>query len=143
MKFFVGQTASFAKTISESDVYHFAGICGDFNPVHINLVEAEKSRFGKRVVHGALVNSFISTVLGTKLPGEGTVYLSQNSKFKNPVYFGDTIRAVVKITELQGDKALLKTNVYNQDNQLVIEGIAKVLLPELKDEGYENEMYNM
>jgi len=131
MRFFVGQTASFAKTISETDVYNFAGICGDFNSIHINLVEAEKTRFEKRIVHGALVNSFISTVLGTKLPGEGTIYLSQNSKFVKPVYLGETIKAVVEIVEIQGNKASLMTNVFNQDNQLVIEGTARVILPEI------------
>ena len=89
----IGQSASFSKTISEYDVYSFAGIVGDFNPIHINSVEGEKSIFKSRIVHGMLAGSFISTVLGMKLPGEGTVYLEQNLKFKLPVFFGDTIDA--------------------------------------------------
>ena len=75
MKLIVGQNASFSKTITESDVYNFAGLVGDFNDVHINQVAAEKSMFGKRIAHGMLVGSFISTVLGMYLPGPGTIYL--------------------------------------------------------------------
>lgn len=129
MEYFVGQSASFSKTISESDVYTFAGICGDFNSVHVNKVEAEKSRFKDRVVHGALVSSFISTVLGMKLLGEGTIYLSQESSFVKPVYYGDTVTAIVEITEINGSKATLLTRVVNQDNETVLDGKAKVLLP--------------
>jgi 3-hydroxybutyryl-CoA dehydratase len=132
VSFYVGETASFSKTITESDVYLFAGICGDFNSIHVNKVKAELSRFEKQVVHGALVNSFISTVLGMKLPGEGTIYMSQNSKFLKPVYFNDTITAKIEIVEINGSKALLKTQVYNQNDELVIDGEAKVLLPQNK-----------
>lgn len=130
MEFKVGQTASFAKTISESDVYQFAGICGDFNPVHVNSVEAEKSIFGKQVVHGMLGASLISTVLGTKLPGPGTIYMKQSLSFRAPVYFGDTICATVKIKELlPKGKAVLNTLVENQEGNVVIEGEAVVKLP--------------
>lgn len=129
MNYYIGQTADFSKTISECDVYNFAGICGDFNPVHINAIKAEDSRFGKRIVHGALINAFISTVLGMKLPGEGTVYLSQNSKFVHPVYIGDTITARVEIMEINDGKAIMETKVFNQNGKLVVDGKAKVLLP--------------
>ncbi len=130
MEFSVGQKASFSKTISETDIVNFAGICGDFNPVHVNKIEAEKSRFGKQIAHGALINSFISTVLGLYLPGNGTIYLSQNSKFLNPVYIGDTITAEVCITEIYEKKrARLLTIVSNQKGEIVIEGNATVLLP--------------
>lgn len=130
MEFQIGQTASFAKTISESDVYQFAGISGDFNPVHINSVEAEKSVFGKQVVHGILGASLISAVLGTKLPGPGTIYMKQSLKFCAPVYFGDTICATVKIKELlPKGKAVLDTIVENQEGKIVIEGEALVKLP--------------
>ena len=93
----IGQKASFSKTITEGDVYSFAGLVGDFNSVHVNLIEAEKSMFGKRIAHGMLVGSFISTVLGMYLPGPGTIYLEQNCKFKNPVFMGDTITATVTV----------------------------------------------
>lgn len=130
MKYYVGQSAEFAKTISESDVYTFAGVSGDFNPVHINAEAARKTVFKERIVHGALTASLISTVLGNKLPGEGTIYLEQNSKFVKPVKIGDTITAVVTITEINGNKALLDTIVYNQNKECVLEGTARVMLPE-------------
>ena len=129
MTYSVGQRACFSKTISESDVYLFAGICGDFNSVHINAVKAQESRFKKRVVHGALINALISTVLGMKMPGEGTIYLSQNSKFVKPTYIGDTITAEVEIIEINDNKAKLKTMATNQNEEIVLEGEALVLLP--------------
>lgn len=124
----IGDRADFSKTISESDVYTFAGICGDFNSVHINETEARKLRFGKRVCHGMLVGSFISTVLGMYLPGPGTVYLEQSLKFKKPVYIGDTIRAEVEVTEIDKSIITLHTEVINQNNDIVIEGMAKVMV---------------
>lgn len=130
MAFWVGQSAEFSKTVSESDVYLFAGICGDFNPVHINEVYAQGSIFQKRIVHGALVNAFISTVLGTLLPGEGTVYLSQESRFQKPVYIGDTVTAQVEIMDInEKRRAHLRTTVRNQEGEVVLEGTAYVCLP--------------
>lgn len=125
----IGQSASFSKTISEYDVYSFAGIVGDFNPIHINSVEGEKSIFKSRIVHGMLAGSFISTVLGMKLPGEGTVYLEQNLKFKLPVFFGDTITAIVMVDEIiNEDKGIYKLNtkIVNQKNQITHDGYAIV-----------------
>jgi 3-hydroxybutyryl-CoA dehydratase len=129
MTYSVGQKASFSKTISESDVYQFAGISGDFNPVHVNKEAAEKSRFKRRVAHGALVSSFISTVLGTRMPGEGTIYMAQNSSFLKPVYIGDTVTAICEIIEIDGRKAKIKTEVLNQIDEIVLTGEALVLLP--------------
>lgn len=130
MRFKVGQIAEFSKTISEFDVYAFAGICGDFNPCHVNEIAAQKGIFGKRVVHGALINAFISTVLGMYLPGEGTIYLSQNSRFLKPVFIGDTITAKVTILEIDEKKhAKLSTIVSTSDGKTVLEGEAVVLLP--------------
>jgi 3-hydroxybutyryl-CoA dehydratase len=129
MKFEVGQKASFTKTISESDVYLFAGITGDFNPVHINAVAAEKSLFKKRVVHGALTSSLISTVLGTILPGNGTIYLEQNSKYVAPAYINDTLTAQVEIIKIEENKAMLGTYVFNQSGEKIMVGTAKVKLP--------------
>lgn len=79
MEIKIGQRASFTKTISESDIYTFAGISGDFNPVHVNEEEARNSIFGERIAHGMLGASMISTVLGTKLPGPGTIYITKTS----------------------------------------------------------------
>lgn len=72
----IGDTATFSKTLTESDVYQFAGICGDFNPLHVDEEKAQKSRFGRRICHGMLVASLISTVIRTNLPGNGIVILS-------------------------------------------------------------------
>lgn len=127
----VGQTASFEKTITEADVCMFACVSGDLNPVHINDVEAANSIFGKRVVHGALTASLTSTVLGMKLPAEGTIFLSQESKYKAPVFIGNTIKATVEVIELNVEKniATFKTFTTNQDGKVVLEGIAKVMPP--------------
>ncbi len=125
----IGQTASFAKTITESDVSLFAGLSGDFNSIHVNAVAAEKGMFGKRIAHGMLVGSLISTVIGTKLPGEGTVYLEQDMRFLKPVYIGDTCTASVKVAEVMNyDKGIyrLNTRVENQKDEDVISGIAVV-----------------
>lgn len=130
MKYYIGQSAEISKTITETDVYNFAGICGDFNSLHVNAVMAEKSIFGKRVVHGALISSFISTVLGMYLPGEGTIYLRQEVNYRKPVYFEDTITARVVIQEiLENGNAILETYVLNQKGERVLDGTAVVKLP--------------
>lgn len=126
----IGQTASVSKTISEFDVYGFAGIVGDFNSVHINVTAAKNSIFGDRVAHGMLVGSLFSAVLGTKLPGPGTVYLEQNLSFKKPVYFGDTITATVTVSEILNEKKgiyKLTTTAMNQKDECVIDGYAVVM----------------
>ncbi len=129
-QYYVGQKGKFSKTISEADVYGFAGICGDFNPVHINEQEAGKSSFGKRIAHGMLGSSLISAVLGMTLPGPGTIYISRNLQFKAPIFIGDTIEAQVSITELMDKgKAKLNTQVKKQKGMLVIAGEAVVRLP--------------
>ena len=129
----IGDIASISKTISEFDVYSFAGLVGDFNSVHINSVAAKESVFGNRVAHGMLVGSLFSAVLGTKLPGVGTVYLEQDLKFKKPVYFGDTITATVTVSELINEsKGIYKllTNATNQNGECVVDGFAVVMYKE-------------
>ncbi len=125
----IGQSASFSKTVTESDICAYAGITGDFNPVHVNEEAAKNSRFGERIAHGMLSAGFISTVLGTKLPGEGTIYLSQNLNFENPVRIGDTITAYCKITDiLNVEKGIYKitTICKNQLDETIISGEAVV-----------------
>lgn len=130
MAYEVGQKASFSKTITEYDVYGFAGITGDFNPVHVNAVAAEQSMFKKRIAHGILAVGLISTVLGQKLPGNGTIYLSQQAKFKKPVYLGDTLTATAEVIEVQEKgRLLLRTCVENQDGEIVVDGEAQVIAP--------------
>lgn len=125
----LGYSGSFSKTVSESDVYLFAGITGDFNPLHVNEEIAKESLFKTRIAHGMLTGSFISTVLGTKVPGPGTIYLEQNLKFKKPVYIGDTVTVKVTITEiLNAEKGIYKldTIIENGNHEVVTEGYAVV-----------------
>lgn len=128
--FQIGDTASFSKTITESDVSNYAGITGDFNPVHIDQEFAKNSFFKDRIVHGMLSAGLISAVLGTKLPGPGAIYLSQDLKFKKPVKINDTITAKVKVTEKRPDKKILKlkTTCFNQKDDQVLTGNAKIML---------------
>lgn len=126
----VGERALIVKTLTEQDVEHFAKLSGDFNPVHINEDFARQTRFKKRIAHGMLAASLVSRVIGTKLPGPGTIYLSQTLKFKAPVYFGDTIFAEVEIIEKNTAKnrLKLKTHCTNQKGVVVLEGEALVLV---------------
>jgi 3-hydroxybutyryl-CoA dehydratase len=126
----VGDRATFTKTVSEADVYGYAGITGDFNPMHINAVYAAESVFERRVAHGMLCAGFISTVLGMQLPGPGVIYLSQSLRFLKPVYFGDTITAEVEVAELFEEKNRVRfaTRCYNQDALIVAEG-ESLLMP--------------
>jgi acyl dehydratase len=128
----IGDTASFSKTIAETDVYLFAGIIGDLNPLHINEEYAKQTRFGRRVAHGALTSSLISTVLGTMLPGLGTVLLEVRQRFRRPVYIGDTITATAEAIEKHEDRNIVvfKCTWSNQDGVIVTEGRAKVMPPE-------------
>lgn len=125
-----GMRESFGKTITVYDVYSFAGITGDFNKVHVNEQEAEKSAFGKPIAHGMLTGSLISTVLGTKLPGPGTIYMEQDLKFKKPVFFGDTVTAVVEVEDIINEKKgiyRLSTKIINQNDDIVTDGYAVVM----------------
>ncbi len=130
----VGESEIFQKTISETDVYLFAGISGDFNPAHLNDQEAKKTVFKKRIAHGILTAGLISAVLGTKLPGPGTIYLEQSLSFKKPVYFGDTITAKVVVLEKNKDKNIIicGTVCLNQNQEIVIDGKATVMPPKKK-----------
>ena len=125
----IGDTATFSKTISEFDIYQFAGITGDFNPMHINEEFADTTIFEDRIAHGLLTGSFISTVLGMKLPGPNSIYLSQSFSFTAPVKIGDTITAKVEVIEKQDEKKFikLKTQVWNQHKKMVVDGEALVM----------------
>lgn len=122
----VGDTAEFAKTISEHDIYQYAGITGDFNPAHINEVFASKTFFKTRIAHGMLSAGFISNVLGNQLPGPGAIYIKQELNFTAPVRIGDTITAVVTVIDVNTDKnrVTIKTQCVNQDGAVVIDGEA-------------------
>ncbi|MBQ9989698.1 MAG: MaoC family dehydratase [Lachnospiraceae bacterium] len=127
----LGDSASFSKTVTESDVTLFAGISGDFNPAHLDAEYAKNSMFGQRIAHGMLSAGFISNVLGNQLPGQGTIYLGQELKFLKPVFLGDTVTATVTVTEriVEKNRLKLETNVTNQRNEVVITGTATVMPP--------------
>src|SRR3954453_20807223 len=127
----VGQSAEFAKTVTETDVVLFAGVTGDFNAAHVNEVEAAQGIFGGRIAHGMLSAGFISTVLAMRLPGPGTIYLSQNLDFVRPVRIGDTVTAKVEVAEALDPKggARLPTTVANHHGENVIDGEAVVMIP--------------
>lgn len=134
MEFYIGQCAEFNKTFNENDVYIFAGISGDFNPIHIDEAVAQNSIFGGRVIHGAFINALVSTALGMYLPGEGTVYISQDSRFKRPVFIGDTVTVKVTISEIdKRNRARISTDIFNQRGEIVLEGTAYVSLPKTGD----------
>lgn len=124
----IGDHAEFAKTVSESDIYAYAGLTGDFNPAHVNENYAQKTFFKKRVAHGMLSAGFISAVLGMHLPGPGCIYVRQELKFTAPVFIGDTITARVEVTDINVEKnrLRLKTTCTNQEGVPVLEGEAMV-----------------
>lgn len=126
-----GEKASFEKTITEVDISLFAGISGDFNPLHISLEAVKKTKYKKRIAHGLLTASLISAVIGTKLPGIGTLYLKQDLVFLSPVFVGDTIKAVVEVKDIDVEKniAILHTFCINQDGVTVVDGTAIVKPP--------------
>ncbi len=121
----IGDEGYFQKTITEADIVLFAGISGDFNPVHVSKTEAEKTIFGERIAHGMLGASLISTAIGMYMPGPGTIYLEQNCKFMRPVMIGDTLTAKVQIKEIVNkEKGIvrLENKVFNQREEVVIVG---------------------
>lgn len=122
----VGDSAQISKTITESDIELFARATGDFNPVHLDQAYAEKTMFKGRIAHGLLSVGLLSNILGTILPGHGTIYLSQEATFRAPVRIGDTVTARVEIIELipEKNRAKFRTTCFNQDGKMVVDGVA-------------------
>ncbi|MCL2699253.1 MAG: MaoC family dehydratase [Defluviitaleaceae bacterium] len=121
-----GQSAEISRTVSEGDLFVYAGVTGDYNPVHLDKEFAAKSMFGERIAHGMLTAGFISAALGTQLPGVGCIYLGQEMKFLAPVKIGDTIKTVVTVKELNTEKnrVTMQTECFNQDGIMVVDGTA-------------------
>lgn len=132
----VSDKAEFSKTISESDVYLYAGITGDFNPAHVDEEYARNTFFEGRIAHGMLTAGFISTVLANQLPGPGTIYVSQELRFLAPVRMGDTLTARAEVVEIipEKNRVRLKTTCVIQDGTMVLEGEAVVSPPKPKTE---------
>jgi len=126
----IGDSAEFSKTFSEADIYLYAGISGDFNPAHIDEAYARNTHFKTRIAHGMLSAGLISAVIGTQLPGSGSIYMQQTLSFLAPVYMGDTVTARVEVMEkIDKKKVRLKTTCLNQDAVMVLEGEALVSPP--------------
>jgi 3-hydroxybutyryl-CoA dehydratase len=127
----IGDGAEFAKTISESDVYLYAGITGDFNPAHIDEIYAGKTFFKTRIGQGMLLGGFISAILGYHLPGPGTIYVRQELNFLSPVRIGDTVTSRAEVIDIipEKNRVRLKTTCVNQNNILLVEGEAVVSPP--------------
>jgi len=125
----IGQTASFGKTITETDSYLYAAVTGDMNPAHTNHEYAKNTVFKERIAHGMISGGLISTVLGMHLPGPGCIYISQTLKFLAPVRFGDTITATAEVIEknVEKNRVVLKTSCVNQDGKIVTEGEAVIM----------------
>lgn len=125
----IGMTESYGKTVTDADVVMFAGISGDTNPVHINEGFAEGTRFKGRIAHGMLAASFISTVLGTRLPGPGCIYVGQTLNFRAPVKVGDTVLARVTVTAVDVEGKRIKVDtVCSVDGEVVLDGEATLLV---------------
>jgi 3-hydroxybutyryl-CoA dehydratase len=127
----IGDSDRFSKTVTDADIYLFAGVTGDLNPAHIDEAYAQGTFFKTRIAHGMLSAGFISAVIGTRLPGPGTVYLQQSLNFLAPVRIGDTVTASAAVIEKIDAKRRirLKTTCVNQDGVEVLSGEALVSPP--------------
>lgn len=125
-----GDSATYSKTINDDDIRAFADLAGDDNSVHLNDEYARRTRFGRRIAHGMLGASLVSTVIGTQLPGPGSIYLSQSFKFVAPVFPGDTVTAKATVKSIKEGKPIvtLETTCTNQRGETVITGEAVVLV---------------
>jgi acyl dehydratase len=131
----IGATASITKTLGDVEIAAFASVSGDVNPMHLSADFARRTRYRRPIAHGMLTASLISAVIGTKLPGPGSIWVSQTLNFLHPVFPGDTITATATVTALHEDRPLvtLETRCANQDGRLVLEGEALILLDDLAD----------
>ena len=126
----VGMTDIYGKTITDADIIMFSGVSGDINPVHLNHEFASESVFEGRIAHGMLTASLISTVVGTKLPGPGCIYVAQALRFKAPVKAGDTVMARVTVANIIPEKKFVELRtVCTVNGKTVIDGEATVMVP--------------
>ncbi|MFC2049001.1 MaoC family dehydratase [Elusimicrobiota bacterium] len=125
----IGDSETLTMTIEEENIEAFARATGDFNPIHMDQEYAESTPFGKRVVHGVLLNGIVSGLLGTKLPGLGTVAREITSKFSRPILMGDTVTVTAEVADIREKYNIctLKYNVRNQEGKIAVKGEAVVL----------------
>jgi acyl dehydratase len=133
----IGQAAEFSKTVTETDVAHFTAISGDFSPLHVDAQYAANGPFGARVAHGPLTLALSASVLGMRLPGLGTIAVTNRIQYLKPVYIGDTITSHVEVVALDRDRnrATMGLSWRNQAGELVAEGEAVVKPPKIRDPG--------
>lgn len=124
LKHKVGDSDSVTVTVTDEMVRAFAALSGDDNPVHLDDEYAAKTRFGRRIAHGMILGSLLSRVAGTKIPGPGTIVISQDIRYKEPCYIGDTVTAEIKILHVRADKPIVKiaSRVVNQNGAILIDG---------------------
>ena len=126
----IGMEASYSQTITDADIKAFSGMSGDKNPIHMDDEYASKSRYKKRIAHGLISASYFSALFGTKLPGEGCLYVSQSLKFKKAVYLGDTVTATVTVTSIDLKKKRVFFRTFCKvKNKIVIDGEAELFVP--------------
>ncbi len=126
----IGLSKNFQINITESLVNNFAELSGDFSPIHIDNEYAKTTTFGKRVVHGMLLASFLSRVDGMYLPGKHALYFTQNLEFRNPCFIGDTITVFSKVIDKSDSTKILKieSKITNQENKILLYGIGRVIV---------------
>ncbi len=126
----LGMSESYTRTVNDADIQQFAEVSGDTNPVHLDEEFAATTRFKKRIAHGMLSASYISTIIGTKLPGPGCLYVSQTLKFRAPVYIGDEVTATISITDLNERRGYATfCTICSVGDTEVIRGEAMILVP--------------
>ena len=130
----VGDTASITRLFTDEDVRLYADLSTDHNPVHLDEDFAKQTQFGQRIVHGMLVSSLFSALLGEHLPGHGTIYMSQNIQFKAPVYLNTPVIATVEIVNIREGKPIvtLQTTCVDESGKLLVTGEAVMFVPWLK-----------
>lgn len=127
---FIGMKASASHLITDEKIRGFANISEDYNPIHLDDEYAKNSRFGKRIAHGAMVSSFFSSLFATKLPGPGSIYVSQETKYKKPVFIDDTVLVEIEVIdiELERSRVYFSTTCFVNDVE-VLSGRAEIYLP--------------
>jgi 3-hydroxybutyryl-CoA dehydratase len=127
MEMKVGQIIKKSKIFDRQSVINYAKLTGDFNPVHFDEIYASKTVFKKPIVHGPLVLTMVTTIFANEFPGPGSVYLSHNVKYISPVYYEDTITAILEIVEINlKNHIFIKTTCINQKGVIILDGIARL-----------------